>query len=508
MLLRLDGRGPRYAQITRALSAAIQDGRLKPGARLPSTRTLAEDLGCARNVVLLAYEQLLLEGYLATRHGGGTYVALDLATAERWPATARGGRPVRLSVSGQRMANAADRARGILPMRSSAPIDFIYGVCQPDDRTVVALRTAFAASLRGRTFAYASPGGDKALREALASRLLGARGIRRDAGRIVVTSGAQQAVDICARLLLDPGDRVVIEDPGYSSAQAIFEAAGATVMRVPVDRHGLDVSQLPTGRRRVRLIYVTPSHQFPTGAVLPIARRYALLEWARNHGAYVIEDDYDGEFRYTGRPIEAVAALDGDGPVIYCGTFAKALFPAMRLAFLSLPPELVTPVRQAKWIADSGSSLLLQRTVAHLMESGAYERHIRRMTRRYRARRDVLLDAVQTHFGNEATVDGSGAGLHVVVWLPALRPARVPDLITRCAARGVAVYSLAPHATTPTRAGLVLGYGMLEPEQIRNGIRCLADEYRYTVSSRSAAARNVSSFLAKQNRRTGPPRSL
>jgi GntR family transcriptional regulator/MocR family aminotransferase len=390
-----------------------------------------------------------------------------------------------MSESGRRIEAAAVRGRRELVRPAGVPIDFMYGLCEPDLRTVVALRSAFAATLRARTYAYGSPAGDRGLRDALATRLLGARGIPRNPDRLIVTSGAQQAADLCARLLINPGDRVVVEDPGYANARAVFEAAGATVVRVPVDEHGLDVNAIPGDRHRVRALYVTPSHQFPTGAVLPIGRRYALLEWARRRNAYIIEDDYDGEFRYTGRPIEALAALDPDGPVIYCGTFAKALFPSMRLAFLSLPPELAAPARHAKWITDNGSSMLLQRTVAHLMETGAYDRHIRRMTRRYRARRDALMHSLRRHFGDDAIVEGGGAGLHVVVWLPRLGRSLVPQLVAACRERGVGVYSVAPHAARPpARAGLLLGFGLVDAAAIATGVSRLAAAYRALIAPR------------------------
>ena len=485
MLLRLDGEGPRYSQITRALTAAIQTGAVSPGARLPSTRELASDLGCARNVVLLAYEQLLLEGYLTARRGGGTFVSRDLPTTNgvglAMGATPPHGR-VRLSRSGERIHGAAVRARRTMPARRRQQIDFIYGLCEPDARTVAAIRSAFATALRDSAFGYAGPAGDHRLRHALADRLRAARGITRPPEQLVVTSGAQQALDLCARLLLDPGDGVVVEDPCYASAVAVFEAAGATVLRVPVDRDGLEVSRLASIRRRIRAVYVTPSHQFPTGVVLSIARRYALLDWARQRDAYIIEDDYDGEFRYTGRRIEALAALDATGPILYCGTFAKALFPGLRLGFLSLPAELVEPVRHAKWLTDGGSPLLIQRMLTALMATGEYERHIRRMTRRYRARRDALVAAVRRHFGNEAIVQGDGAGLHVVVWLPRLRRARLADLIAESARRDVSVYPAAPHAAVaPVHAGLLLGYGLVEADAIATGVARVADVYRSLV---------------------------
>jgi GntR family transcriptional regulator/MocR family aminotransferase len=480
MLLKLDGRGPRYAQITRALTAAVQGGVLAPGTRLPSSRALASDLGCARNVVLLAYEQLILEGYLSSRRGGGTFVSTALpavSTAASMPGAPAV--PAQLSKSGARIRAAASRAREIMHARRGHRIDFMYGLCEPDARTVVAIRSAFAAALRDRAWGYAGPVGDDRLRQAIGERLHAARGIVRSVEQLLITSGVQQAVDITARLLLNPGDSVAIEEPGYASARAVFEAAGATIVRLPVDRDGLSVRALAAQGDKVRLVYVTPSHQFPTGAVLSIARRYALLDWARTHDAYIIEDDYDGEYRYTGRPIEALAALDPAGRVIYCGTLAKALFPGLRLGYLALPPELVEPARLAKWLTDCGSPLLVQRTVAQLMETGEYERHIRRMTRRYRLRRDTLVGAIERHFGSDAIIEGGGAGLHLVVWLPQLAREREGDLIEGCAARNVSVYSVAPHlASPPSHVGLLLGYGIVDTAAIATGIARLAVVYR------------------------------
>jgi GntR family transcriptional regulator/MocR family aminotransferase len=218
---------------------------------------------------------------------------------------------------------------------------------------------------------------------------------------------------------------------------------------------------------------------------MPAARRHALLAWARQQGAYVIEDDYDGEFRYIGRRIAALAGLDPIAGVIYCGTFAKSLFPAMRLGYLAVPPDLARAVASGKWLCDMGSSALLQRTLAHLMATGEYDRHIRRMQKQYRERRQALLAAVAHHFGATAQVEGSAAGLHVVLRLPDLRPDRVPAVVDAGAARGVGVYSLADHATRPLhRGGLVLGYGLTDVTQIKRGIKALADAYR-EVAARS-----------------------
>jgi GntR family transcriptional regulator/MocR family aminotransferase len=313
---------------------------------------------------------------------------------------------------------------------------------------------------------------------------------------VLVTSGSQQALEICSRLLVGEGDRVVVEDPGYDGVHNAFLAAGADITRVPVDRNGLIVSALPEGGRPVRLVYVTPSHQFPTGAVMSASRRYALLAWARRRGAHVLEDDYDSEFRYTGRPIEALAALEPGGPVIYCGTFAKSLFPSLRLGYLSLPPGLVAAAVGCKWLSDLGSPPILQSLVGELMARGAYDRHIRRMLRRYRERRDALVAALHAHLGPAIDVDGHEAGLHVLVWLRDLPPDRVDALVARCLERGVGVHSLArsavvsfdPHAARlPTRrAGLLLGYGVVDVRNIDRGIAVVAAAYREIAGTPAA----------------------
>ena len=492
VLLTLDGAGPRYAQITRALRLSIQDELIVAGARLPPTRDLARDLGCSRNIVLLAYEQLVLEGYLSSRQGAGTFVSKTLPAVPTARSSREAAPPSALPLSqrGRLSVDAAAAARRVMAARRGMDIDFMYGLCEPDTRVVASLRAALNRALRVRAFTYGSPAGDAALRQQIADRIRASRGIARSAGQIVVTSGVQQALDICARLLLDPGDCVVVEDPGYVSVHAAFLAAGARLIRGAVDQDGLDPARLPAARRRVRAVYVTPSHQFPTGALMPATRRQALLQWAKQRGAYVIEDDYDGEFRYSARPIAALAALDPER-VIYCGTFAKTLFPSMRLGYVALPQALVQDFAHAKWLSDLSSSSLLQHALAHLMATGEYDRHIRRMQQRYRARRLALLAAFKRHFGDEAVVEGSAAGLHVVVWLPALTGEQVTELIDACAVRGVGIHSIAGHATRLLpQAGLLLGYGLVDPDQIARGVGTLKTAYRAIVPSGSRGTSN------------------
>jgi GntR family transcriptional regulator/MocR family aminotransferase len=376
----------------------------------------------------------------------------------------------------------AARASGPIRHKPPCAIDFICGLCEPDEGLLRQFKRALLRPLRNRAFSYGDPAGDPALRREIATRLRSTRGISRSPEQIVLTSGTQQALDICARVLLGDGIRAVMEDPGYDVADAIFRAAGSTIVSARVDRDGLDPACLPTDRARGGLVYVTPSHQFPTGAVMPAARRFALLDWARRARAYVFEDDYDGEFRYEGQPIPALAGLDPD-VVIYCGTFAKSLFPSCRLGYLALPQPLVRPVVECKWLADRGSSRLVEGAIGELLATGHYDRHIRRMQRRYRARCAALERSLRTHLGDAVDVQGSSAGLHLVAWLPSLSRARVSDLVARSLARGVGVYPVDRYSSRSLPAGLLLGYGLVEIDDVDRGVRGLAAAYREVVGA-------------------------
>jgi GntR family transcriptional regulator / MocR family aminotransferase len=481
MLLELDGTGPRYAQITRALLSHIHSGLLPPGARVPGTRELARELACSRNVVLLAYEQLVLEGYLVGRTKAGTFVSADLPRPSGGHARTHGGPPRSLSLTahGRALTDLSAEARPIITDARGLAINFMYGTCAPDDHLVSRLRASLASAIRAQAFDYIDPAGDTGLREQVSDRLRGARGIVRSPQQIIITNGTQQALDICARLLVGKGDGVVVEEPGYSAARALFAAAGGTLIPVPVDRHGLDPAALPGERRAVRVVYVTPSHQFPTGAVMSASRRHSLLAWAKQRGACIIEDDYDGELRYIGGPIKALAALDGADHVIYSSTVSKSLFPSLRLGYLALPEWLTADAIAAKWLADLGGSALIQQTVCDLMATGEYDRHISRMRRRYSAHRETLTRELRLHLRSEIEIEGDGAGLHLVVWMPNLTHAQVEALVAACERRGIGVYSIARHALAPLRQpGVMLGYGLLDESQIREGIRGLVAAYR------------------------------
>lgn len=460
------------------LRRQMTDGTLSAGARVPSTRALAAELGVSRTTVTAVYEQLAAEGFIVTSSGRVARVASQLAPAAA-PRQGRRARPApSLSVFGRRVEKMVLSA---LPAGEPCRIDFLYGAVASRDFPALPWRRAYQAALlrHQRSLYYAPPEGDASLRGALQGYLGRARGLSCDTEQIVIVHGSQQAIDLCARVLLDPGDAFVFEDPGYLMARRCFEATGARLLPVPVDAHGLDTARLPN-HDRVRLAYVTPSHQFPLGGMLPIGRRQELLQWADRHRAWIIEDDYDSEFRYGQRPIDALQSIDGDGRVIYVGTFSKALSPQLRLGYLVLPPELVPVFRQAKRLTDRHAPVLEQRALAHLIDNGAYERHVRRVRREHERRRTALLDAISRYLPADAHVVGTAAGLHVVLWLPTVRQQDEPALVAAARERGVGVYPVSPLFAGPAprararQAGLILGYASLTVDQIRQGVRALA----------------------------------
>jgi len=482
MLIRLNGSGLLHVQLYRALRAAILGGKLPPGARLPSTRALAHDSGVARNTVLLAYARLLGEGYAVTRRGSGTYVPAELPddmtavarASDRRASPARSVVP-RLSRLGRTIKDwDVDWRQG----RSLLRYDFRYG------------RPAFAdfphatwRRLLGRRARHASEGdldygaaaGVPALRDAVAGYLQRSRAVVCAAEQVLIVNGSQQALDLAAKVLLDPGDRVLLEEPCYAGALGVFVAAGAEALRAPVDAEGLDVAAVGNGAPRIRLAYVTPSHQFPTGVVMSLKRRLALLSWAERANAYVLEDDYDSEYRYTGRPVESLQGIDQTGRVIYLGTFSKLMFPALRLGYLVLPPLLVKPFHNAKALTDTGTATLEQSALADFIRAGHFERHIRRSRVRNAARRAALLEAIAEHLGDRVEVSGGGAGIHVLLWLRDVPPHRLGTCIKRARAAGVGIYSAAScFRTPPPRAGIILGYNALSEADIRAGIQRLA----------------------------------
>jgi GntR family transcriptional regulator/MocR family aminotransferase len=474
----LDGRGPVYRQLYRALRHAILAGRVAPGSRLPSTRWMAEESGVARNRVVLAYAQLVDEGYATGRVGSGTYVAAELPGTERAsapPALAAAPAPKsRLSRLGRRLV-----VRGIAWTAMKRDVRWDFSCGRPSWRDFP--RDTWARLVRRRArmtgaadLDYAPAVGVPELRTAIAEHLTRWRGLACGPDQVIVTNGSQQAVGLVARMVLDPGAVVALEEPHYSGARQAFAAAGARLVPVRVDDRGLDVERLAASPRRVRLVCVTPAHQFPTGAVLPLARRLALLAWARRTRAWVIEDDYDSEYRYAGSPIETLHGLDRAGRVFYVGSFSKMLAPALRLGFVIVPPALVRPFAIAKASVDLGAPSFGQRVLADFIAAGHLETHLRRSRRRHAARRAALLDALGEHVGARAVVHGASAGLHVMLEVRDWRPDDVGELVERARRAGVGVYDTrAAYLGRPRRAELLLGHGALDESEVAAGIERL-----------------------------------
>ena len=478
--LRLDGAGPIYLQLYRSLRTAIVEGRLGPGAKLPPTRSLARALGISRNVVLLAFEQLGDEGYVHGRVGAGTFVSPDLPDSlreanrseARPPLVA--GRTVRLATYAERLLE-LDPQRGVRRHQPVPGIDFYYGHVPLDERARGEWRRLVHRAATHLSGDYAPAQGLPRLREAVAELMGRTRGVRCRADQVLIVNGSQQALDLAARVLLDPGDTVALEDPHYQGARQAFQATGAVLRAIPVDDDGLRVEELPEDDG-VRAVFVTPSHQFPTGAVMPFARRLALLEWAERNDAWIFEDDYDSEHRYRGRPLEAVQGLDRHGRAIYIGTFSRALFPGLRLGYLVLPEDLVEPFVAAKWIADRHSPTLDQFVLAAFLAEGHLERHLRRTRQRHAEQRAALLAALEKHFGDAVRVQGRDAGLHVLAWLEGLPAHAAPALVRAALERGVGLYPVDPYyLEQPPGLGLLLGFGSVKVERIDEGVRRLAE---------------------------------
>ncbi|HZS18052.1 MAG TPA: PLP-dependent aminotransferase family protein [Candidatus Udaeobacter sp.] len=494
IVLQLDGTGPLYRQIYRAFRDDILARTLPPGERVPSTRALANLLKVSRNTAVLAYEQLLAEGYLETRVGAaGTVVAPvlppeffrshSLASLDRAPRTVSR-KKAGLSITGERIlkaARATTESLGLpnLSWELNPPrlrYDFRPGrAAFPDLPYALWCRLlgARARHAKLRDLDYGPPQGRLELREAIAARLRRLRGIEASPERIVIVNGTQQALELISRVLLNPGDRVLIEEPHYTGARCAFLAAGAQLLTSDVDDNGIQVPK--TKKYVARLAYVTPSHQFPTGVVLPIGRRLELLDWASRAGAFIVEDDYDSEYRYDGPPLQALAGLDREDHVIYVGTFSKILFPALRLGYLVLPEVLVEPVVAAKAVGDTGTSILEQLVLADFISAGHFDRHLRRTNASNAARRNALVAAVRREFRERAEVCGANAGLHLLVWLKGRNGGMIADVHGKAEKAGVGLYGVeAFYLKPPKRTGVVLGYAPLPEAEIREGIRCLA----------------------------------
>lgn len=466
-------------QIYEALRDQIMSLVYGTDGLLPSSRALAGEMGVARSTVTVAYEQLAAEGFIETRHGARPRVARAVVSRGRTRAISRTpAHKMRLSAFGERLR--LDPPLWTEPPRGLIA-NFRYGELSPSDFPVQAWKKAVTTAMarKPERLAYDDPCGSLRLRTALQGYLWRSRSVRCELDQIVVVNGSQQGLDICARLLLDAGDRFVMEDPGYQMARHTFAATGAEVVPITVDAEGLQTGRLDGVE--ARLAYVTPSHQYPLGGVMPIGRRHQLLAWARKNDAYVIEDDYDSEYRYDMRPIPPLHALEGSDNVIYLGTVSKTLSPTLRIGYLVVPAGLRSLFAAAKQIMDRHTPLVEQDALAAMLESGAYDRHVRRVRRRNAERQQALLDALHRRFGDRVRIEGTAAGLHVVAWFDDLPQKREDALIQAARTRGVGIYPVSALLVGPRRSqksvGLVMGYSALEPAQIERGCKLLAQAF-------------------------------
>ena len=478
LLIRIDprARAGLQQQLYQGIRRAIAEGVVAPGTRLPSSRALAEDLGVSRMTAVLALDQLRAEGYLAVRKTSGTFVVSELPDQVPAPrASPAPGSPRHppLSARGARMAAipvAAWRVGGPpRPFRPGVPALDLFPV-----RTWAQIAGRRQRSVTASQLDYGDASGLHALREAIAEHVSTARGTRCDAAQVFVVAGAQRATELACHLLLDPGDLAWTEEPGYPGARKALLSAGAHFVPVPVDAEGLDVEAGVRLAPQARLAVVTPSHQYPMGVPMTLARRLALLKWASAAGAWVLEDDYDSEFRHGSRPIPCVHGLDADGRVVFVGSFSKTLFPSLRIGFLVVPADLRDAVHATRRAAEGSPSTLDQATLAEFIADGHYDRHLRRMRAVYTERLQALEEAVQRFCSGALRLHRVSTGLHVAADLVGADGARVFEEAT---ARGVEVMPLsAYYAGEGRRAnGLVLGFGTVRPDAMGGAMQRLAD---------------------------------
>ncbi|HSR49528.1 MAG TPA: PLP-dependent aminotransferase family protein [Acidobacteriota bacterium] len=468
---------PLQRQLYDAIRRAILEGGLPPGTRLPSSRGLAAEWGLGRNTVVNAFEQLAAEGYLESRIGSGTYVSDSLP--EEF-----------LQVQKDEPGPSKVESKGQLPVLSrrvewyaslqmtpdpESPIPFSPGLPALDAFPVEQWRRIAARQMRRITrsaLSYGDPRGLDALRRSLSSYLNTARGVRCDWRQILILSSSQQALDLCARVLLEPGEKVWMEEPGYLGARGALGAAGARLVPIPVDDEGINVEEGIGRAPEARMVYVTPSHHFPLGSMLSLGRRLALLEWASRSGAWILEDDYDSEFRYAGQPLASLQGLDESGRVFYVGTFSKVLFPSLRLGYLVVPEALLDAFTSARALMDGHPPGFTQRILADFIGEGHFSAHIRRMRGLYRRRMKVLVEALREAFPEGPTVAPVDSGMHLVLDLEKEADDRALSRTlgdSRIDAPSLSRYYLAD----PQRKGLMLGFCGVPSHELKRGTSVL-----------------------------------
>jgi GntR family transcriptional regulator / MocR family aminotransferase len=485
LLIPLDPAAPQplHQQVYHGLREAILSGRLHAGAQIPSSRWLADYLGVSRTTVLGAFDQLVAEGYIVGVVGSGSYVARQLpdhllqVRRSSVPVDQRVGRAAPLA---ERVTGLRENPSGGTRLSGRSPA-FRLGV-PPVDKFPVSVWTRLATAryraLEPSQLFHGPARGTPELREAIVTHHAAARGVRCAPEQVVVVASAQEAMDLAYRVVLNPGDTAWFEDPGYPGARGALVAAGARIVPIPVDANGLDVEHAIATEPRARLVYVTPSHQCPRGSTLSLERRLALLDWAARSEAWILEDDYDSEYRYTGRPLTALQGLDVSGRVLYIGTFNKTVFPALRLAYLVLPRGLVDAAMAFRSLGAQHAPTIDQGILTDFLIEGHYARHLRAMRVLCRERRDTLMEAAAREADGILELERPETGLHLVAWLPPGIDDRVAS--AAAAAQGIEAAALSSYSVVGSRVrgGLVLGYGALRPPEITAAMRTLAAALR------------------------------
>ncbi|HVA64800.1 MAG TPA: PLP-dependent aminotransferase family protein [Terriglobales bacterium] len=478
---------PLHQQISTGFRSAILRRTLLPGQRVPSSRTLATELSISRIPVLGAYAELIAEGYFEGRGGSGTFISRSLPEPPKprqRPFPRSGG-----ALSGPRPL--AQRA-GLVPAREIHPWMRgwgAFGLHQPaiegfPFKAWSSLAARHSRNPRATLLHRLDSLGSERLRQAVCAYLRTARSVRCEPQQIMIVSGSQQALDICARALCDPGTPVWVEEPGYWLARSAFLSAGARLVPVPVDGEGLDVAAGIEACRNARVAHVTPSHQFPLGATLSPARRLRLLEWAQRSGAWIVEDDYDGEFRYESAPVASLQGLDQNSRVIYIGTLSKVLFPSLRLGYMVIPADILEAFTAIRCAMDIAPTYLSQEVLADFLCEGHFGRHIRRMRSLYRERRTQLVAALAEHFGAGLEIHGADAGLHLTATWTRGEPDR--EVATRAARDGMWLWPLSPsYVGDAPRPGLILGYGSTAAAAIPQAVRQLRNLFPPAAKGRA-----------------------
>jgi GntR family transcriptional regulator/MocR family aminotransferase len=461
---------PLHRQIYEGFRRAILEHQVRPLQQVPSTRALAADLGISRIPILEAYSQLLAEGFLESRVGAGTFVCaqlpMQLVPSRRGNtprAAAQSARPVsRTSQNLKIKLEPWVYGRGAFAMTQVAVEQF------PTD-TWARLVARHSRNVTPQSLNFSDPRGTPGLRRAIADYLHTARAVNCDAEQVMIVSGSQEAVDIAARVLLDPGCSVWLEEPGYNLARHALTLAGCNLVPVPVDQEGLDVAMGIQLCSTARAAYVTPSHQFPLGSTMSASRRIQLLNWAQSSGAWIIEDDYDSEYRYSGTPVASLQGLDVNSRVIYVGTFSKTLFPSLRVGYLVIPADLLDRFVAVRLSMSIYPPHLTQAVLTDFIDQGHFSRHIRRTRLLYSERRARLKECLEKEFGSALPVLDGESGMNLVVTLP--EEVRDRDLARRAAGRGLWLWPLSPYYIGRSRGGFILGFGSVDVSEMAAAVR-------------------------------------